>query len=116
MPTLFDQAYKQKRTWLQKNIRPLIALVILGFTLLMICAILYVILASRINAEDKDVLFLLINCITGFATLVLGFYFGSMEKNGEAANPSGDFDDVEFPEIPNVCPHCGKSLMEHVGK
>ena len=70
-------------------------------------------LVGRIDQSNKDVLLLLINSLTAFVSLVLGFYFGSMEKNGEAATPSGDFDDPDFPDVPAMCPHCGKSLISH---
>lgn len=111
--TLFDNAYPQKRTWLQKNIRPLIALIILGFVLICFGVVLDRILADKVSTTNKDVLLLLMNSLTAFVSLVLGFYFGSMEKNGEAASPSGDYDDPEIMDIPEICPHCGEPLSLH---
>jgi hypothetical protein len=73
------------KTWLQKNIRALIALSITIFVLATFGIAFYVTLVKGmvIQQSNKDVLILILNSLSGFVGLVLGFYFGSMERDGE---------------------------------
>lgn len=71
----------QERSWLQRNIKPIIGVGILTYGFIIITVVLALLAIGRDISKNENVVILVINTVSGLIGIVVGYYFGSMDKD-----------------------------------
>ena len=80
-PPEFQAIPGEKRTWLQKNLRPIVGIVTVGSVMGLYFIIVIHVLHGICPPEQKDLLLIILGALPGIMGYVLQFCFGASQLN-----------------------------------